>query len=325
MPPIDNTPTTPLDRQSLNTQVIAELAKAAVPKFTRLDLSNSAPRLVWQDKTITLLEDALPAPLRKRASAALVDANSFATYINAHKEEGTVITGDATERGGNFTALIDYHAPNTPLSAENAPGALIAQGHIVQGHIDRRTATTWTEHTATMNLEPTPEWARWLAISGRDLDQRTFAEFIEDNAPDVTVPEGTAGKNFPTQQDLMSVASTLQVKTDVKFASSVKLHNGQVQLGYVETIEGGHGQDGKLAIPERFGLAIAPFRGTCKYLVTARLRYRGTGGKASFKIEIERPHKIVESAFIDVRLTIEQATGLKVLVGKIAPQVRKQI
>jgi len=33
----------------------------------------------------------------------------------------------------------------------------------------------------------------------------------------------------------------------------------------------------------------------------------------------------VESAFIDVRLTIEQATGLKVLVGKIAPQVRKQI
>lgn len=36
-----------------------------------------------------------------------------------------------------------------------------------------------------------------------------------------------------------------------------------------------------------------------------------------------RPHKIVESAFNDVRGVIEKATGLKVLVGKITPQTRQ--
>jgi uncharacterized protein YfdQ (DUF2303 family) len=300
MPPPNETPAAaPLDRTALNTQVIAELAKASVPKFSLLNQPGAAARIVWQDKTIKSLEHYLPEPLRKRATAALVDADSFATYVNAHKQMGTVITGDANERGGAFAALLDYHWPNQDVPS-------------------------WTEHTATMTLEPTPEWARWLGAAGKDLDQRAFAEFLEDNAVDVIVPEGAAGKGFPTQQDLMSVASTLQVKTDVRFASSVKLQNGQVQLGYVETIEGGHGQDGKMAIPERFGIAVAPFRGTCKYLVTVRLRYRGTGGKALFRLEIERPHKIVESAFNDVRIVIEKATGLKVLVGKITPQARNE-
>jgi uncharacterized protein YfdQ (DUF2303 family) len=306
MPPPNETPTAaPLDRTALNTQVIAELAKASVPKHTLLDPlpGQIAPRLLWQDKTIKSLEHALPHPLRKRAVAALVDADSFATYINAHRTAGTTLTGDANERGGAFHALLDFHWPNQE---------------------GRATTPSWTEHTAAMTLEPTPEWARWLGAAGKDLDQRAFAEFLEDNAVDVIVPEGAAGKGFPTQQDLMSVASTLQVKTDVRFASSVKLQNGQVQLGYVETIEGGHGQDGKMAIPERFGIAVAPFRGTCKYLVTVRLRYRGTGGKALFRLEIERPHKIVESAFNDVRIVVEKATGLKVLVGKITPQIRNE-
>jgi uncharacterized protein YfdQ (DUF2303 family) len=299
MPPTNETPTAaPLDRTALNTQVIAELAKASVPKFSLLNQPGAAPRIVWQDKTIKSLEHYLPEPLRKRAAAALVDADSFATYINAHKQMGTVITGDANERGGAFAALLDYHWPNNAVAA------------------------SWTEHTATMTLEPTPEWARWLGAAGKDIDQRTFAEFLEDNAVDVIVPEG--GKGFPSQQELMSVASTLQVKTDVRFASTVRLQNGQVTLGYTEQIEGGHGQDGKLAIPEKFGIAVAPFRGTAKYLVTVRLRYRGTGGKALFRLEIERPHKIVESAFNDVRAVIEEATGLKVLVGKITPQIRNE-
>lgn len=298
MPPTNETPTAaPLDRTALNTQVIAELAKASVPKFSLLNQPGAAPRIVWQDKTIKSLEHYLPEPLRKRAAAALVDADSFGTYINAHKQMGTVITGDANERGGAFAALLDYHWPNNAVAS-------------------------WTEHTATMTLEPTPEWARWLGAAGKDIDQRTFAEFLEDNAVDVIVPEG--GKGFPSQQELMSVASTLQVKTDVRFASTVRLQNGQVTLGYTEQIEGGHGQDGKLAIPEKFGIAVAPFRGTAKYLVTVRLRYRGTGGKALFRLEIERPHKIVESAFNDVRAVIEEATGLKVLVGKITPQIRNE-
>lgn len=305
MPPTSDTqpPAAVLDRGAINTEAIAALARAGMPKFVELKMEGCAPRLVWPaDKSVTNLEGALPAPLRKRGSAKLVDAESFASFVNAFKRPGTVLTGDANERGGGFVALFDYHVPgSTDAGAQ------------------------WTEHSAVMTLEPTPEWARWINVSGKDLDQRTFAEFLEDNAVDLVVPEGTAGAGFPTQQELMSVASTLQIKTDVKFASAVKLQNGQVQLGYVENIEGGHGANGSMPIPERFGLAIAPFRGTPKYLVTARLRYRGTGGKAVFKIEIERPHKIVESAFNDVRKKLHELTGILPIVGSVTAQTRPTI
>lgn len=305
-PPTDPTSTAALDRAALNTQVIAELAKASVPKHEIVRLpEGTVPFLLWpQDKTTKSLENVLPRPSRKRGSATFIDADSFATYVNQHKETGTVLFGDANEQGGTFVALIDYHEP-------------AAEGAAVK--------PSWTEHTAKQVLDPTPEWKRWMGIAGKQLDQRTFAEFLEDNAADVIVPEGEAGKGYPTQQELMSVAATLQVKTDVQFASAVKLSNGQVQIGYTERIEGGHGTEGKMPIPERFALGIAPFRGTPKYLVTARLRYRGTGGKAIFSVEIERPHKIVESAFTDVRLVIEKATGRKVLVGSITPQTRPWI
>ena len=312
MNPTATTPATPLDRQALNTQVIAELAKASVPKFTLLDAHDDqrAPRILWHDtKQLIALEHTLAQPLRKRGVAALAEADSFATYVRDHRTLGTTLTGDANEHGGSFTALLDYHEPN--VRDEKDEPTNYAE------------CANWTEHTATMALEKTPEWARWLGIAGKDLDQRTFAEFLEDNAVDLTVPEGPTYKNYPTQQELMSVASTLQIKTDVRFASALKLQNGQVQLGYVEQIEGGHGQDGKLGIPEKFAIAVAPFRACAKYLVHVRMRYRGAGGKAIFRLEIERPHKIVESAFNDVRGVIEKATGLKVLVGKITPQTRQ--
>jgi len=278
--------------------VIAELAKQTVLRHSILKADDfSAPHLVWPDKTLQNLEPMLAQPLRKRGKIQQADPESFAAYVNQFKAVGTLITGTVTEQAGAFIAWLDYHQPY-----EGAP--------------------QWTEHQATLSLTATPEWARWLVISGRELDQKTFAEFLEDNAVDLTVPEGEAGRGYPTQQELMSVASTLQIKTDVKFASSLKLANGQVQLGYVENIEAGHGSEGKLTIPERFGLAIAPFTGTPKYLVTARLRYRGTGGKAIFRVEIERPHKIVEHAWNDVRLKIEQLTGLRPLQGTLTPQTR---
>lgn len=288
-------------------EIIARLARDGVPRHSVFTVTpgkedTTAPRLVWPDKQIVDLEGTLPNPLRKRATADLVDVDSFCRYVNDHRTSGTVITGDADERGGAFKTILDYHEPNTKAGLPH-----------------------WSEHVATMKLQPTPEWTRWIGINGRDLDQRTFAEFLEDNAVDLVVPEGKAGEGMPTQQELMSVASTLQIKTDVKFASSVKLQNNQVQLGYVETIEGGYGMDGKLTIPERFAIAVAPFRGTPKYLVTARLRYRGTGGKASFKVEIERPHKIVESVFNDLRAKIAELTGLVVLVGSLSPQQRPQV
>lgn len=294
----------PLNQQTAGAAaVIADLAKTTVIRHQPLPFTDAQPALVWPDKTITPLESYLPQPTAKRADAKLVDPESFSSYVNAHKQPGTVIVGDADENGGGFMAFLDYHL------AED------------KGDPNKRAA--WAEHRARMPLEKTPEWARWLGKSGATLNQVEFAEFLEDNVADVVVPEGDAGRGFPNQQELMSVALTLSVKTDVKFGSSVRLANGQVQVGYVEQIEGGHGTDGRMTIPEKFAIGLALFRGCPKYCVTLRLRYRATQGRCAFTFTIERPHKYVEATFNDVRKIITDKVGLPVLVGSLTPQTRR--
>lgn len=298
-------------------EVIAQLAREGVAKHYPITIdpknipAGVVPRLVWPDKTITDLEGTLPKPLRKRGTATLGAVGSFIDYVNAHKETNTAICGDADEKGGSFTAIIDYHGATTRRTDEGQ-------------HVDLTVVTpgqpAWSEHRVVMKLEPTPEWVRWLGICGKDLDQRTFAEFIEDNAADVVVPEDQA--KAPNAQELMQVATTLQIKTDVRFASSVNLQNGQIQLRYEEMINGTWGGEGGIAVPQAFHIGVVPFRGGQRYLARIRLRYRGTSGKASFRLEMERPHKIVEAAFRDTKAMIEGETEITVWIGSLNPQTR---
>jgi uncharacterized protein YfdQ (DUF2303 family) len=297
MPPTD-IPTTRPSGPAEQAQVIAQLAREGVARYRR-EVSGATELLIWPEGRVLDLESTYREPNRKRGHAALLTPESFIAYVMDHITAGTTLTGTVNEKAGSFTALIDYHHDDT---------------------------AGWAEHTASLALAATPEWARWLAKSGGDYDQKTFAEFLEDNAPDITVPEGLEarqGEKYPSQQDLLSLALTLQVKTDVQFGNQIRLQNGEQQLTYREAIEGSYGADNKLAIPQKFALAIAPFAGTPKYLVTARLRYRAAGGKASFRYEIERPHKIVEDAFNDVKQKIEAAADRRVLVGTITPYERK--
>jgi uncharacterized protein YfdQ (DUF2303 family) len=304
MPPTEIS-TTRASGPAEQANVIAQLAREGVARYRR-EMSGSTELLIWPEGRVLDLESTYRQPSRKRGSAALLTPDSFIAYVKTHATAGTTLTGTVTEKAGSFTALLDYHHASQPNPHDDTAG--------------------WAEHTASLALAATPEWARWLAKSGTDLDQKTFAEFLEDNAPDITVPEGLEARQsekFPSQQELVSLALTLQVKTDVQFGNQIRLQNGEQQLTYRENIEGSWGGDNKLAIPAKFALAIAPFAGTPKYLVTARLRYRAAGGKASFRYEIERPHKIVEDAFNDVKQKIEAETERRVLVGTITPYERK--
>lgn len=302
-----STPEAPLVKTATMVEAIAELAKAGVLKHANIT-GTQVPSVIWPDKTITTLEHLLERPTRKRATATFYDVPSFTAYIAAHRTAGTTVTGTFDQVKGEFVALIDFHEPNA-IPAESPVQPAIG-------------LPSWTEHTAKLVLVATPEWARWLGKNTADLAQLEFAEFIEDNAQDITVPEQD-GTGFPNQTELLSVALTLQVKTGVAFRNAVRLQNGHTQLNYQELVEGGHGEDGSLTVPEKFALAIAPFTASPKYLVKARLRYRAAGGKATFKYLIERPHKIVESAYNDVKKAIAEALGQPVLYAEIKPETRR--
>lgn len=199
------------DKETVSAQVIAQLARDGVQRFTHV-IQGNRTLLVWPDGQRLDLEAIMAQPDRPRGFANLGDPASFIAYVQRHRTTGTHLCGAFTATSGRFDALLDYH-PGHDTLASNAQ---------------------WSEHFAAVTLAATPEWVRWLGKSGTELDQKTFAEFLEDNAPDITVPATPeTGAKFPSQQDLLSLALTLQVKTDVQFGSQVRLQNGEQRLTYL--------------------------------------------------------------------------------------------
>ena len=152
-----------------------------------------------------------------------------------------------------------------------------------------------------------PEWQTWRAESGQQMNQEAFAQFIEDNLPDIAIP---------TAAEMLEISRSLEAKKKVNFASGIRLSNGQNELTYEEEITG-TAQKGKLKVPEEFQIGIPVLEGGQRYAVNARLRYRiGDGGKLTMWYELIRPHKILDDAVHAVRLEIEQGTEMPVFNGK---------
>ena len=277
----------------------SETARAQLSKIGNLDV------LIDRDGRVTSLEKFADSPRRKRAHVTFYEAKSFIAYVVAHLLPGrTLITGTATELGGHFAAIIDYHGEEPrPVNAETAPATtLIAE--------TTPAATGNGEHTARLNLSTTPEWARWLGQNGKLLPQETFAEFIEDNLADIVRPDAAT---------ILEFAQGLQGKKEVSFKSGRNLRDGSIQLEYVEavTVQGSTTRrDDSFKLPDRFTLGLVPFVGANGVEIEARLRFRiGTDGKLSFAFLLNRPYKLIEQAFEATRADIETGTGRPVLLG----------
>lgn len=223
-------------------------------------------------------------PKRKRGLVCLSETSSFIEYVNAHSTpDETHIFGVASEAGGEFKAVIDFHG---------------------RGDAD----PNWGEHVCVLKLATTPEWQRWTARNGQQLTQEAFAEFLEDNMQDIVNPD--AGT-------LLDVAQLLTGKKSVTFRSGKNLKNGAIALEYSETIESTGGRsNGDMQVPDKFTLMISPFIGVDPVALDARLRYRiSDSGKLSFSFILNRPHKIVEAAFNTAREAIKKGTDLFVHLG----------
>lgn len=298
-------PETPNNTEAAAVYHIAKDAAALkLPQFRELD---DCPLVVWpESKAIESLEKFAAHPRRRRGTAALEDPTSFCAYVNRYKTAHTIVSGTATETGGEFNAILDFHRA-TEITGE--------AGGDDAGKIS---AAGWSEHRATYKLVPSPEWARWIAKNKETFGQEEFALFSEANADDIFVP-ADKGPGWPNSIQMMEVALTLQAIKQVSFASGIRLNNGQHQLTYNEQIESKAGESGNTIIPGKFALTIAPFVGSPAYLVTARLRYRISQGKVVFAYEIDRPHKVIQHAFRELQKAIATDLGQPVLAGTIKP------
>jgi len=174
---------------------------------------------------------------------------------------------------------------------------------------DARSTPGWRDHRAVFTASFTPEFTNWLNHNGpsKAKTQTEFAEFIEDNLADITEPAA---------HQLLEVATTIQAKTDISFSSAKRLDNGQVQLGYTETIDARAGANGALSIPREFALGLRIFKNGDGYRLTARLKYRLGNGNVKFWYELNRPERTIEDAFAGYVDKVRETTGYRVLIGQ---------
>ncbi len=226
------------------------------------------------------IEKSEQRPRRKTGTVRLAELPSFNVFVaDQGIPEDTYIYADPDER--TLTAVLNDHWKNGGDAG-------------------------WRDLRAVYRAELSREFAIWMTHDRKPMDQEPFAIFLEDNIADITSPSG---------ETLLTVATTLQTKSEVTFNTSKRLDNGQVQLQFTENIEARAGSAGALEIPRVFSIGVRLFKGGEGYRVNARLKYRIGAGKVKFWYELERPEDAIELAFQDY-INLARENGFTVLIGK---------
>ena len=223
---------------------------------------------------------------------------------NPHRKGGTVTVKDLDSL---LLVCADQNAADSERAADF--GYIYADPEnrkITAVFNDHRLTPGWRDHRAEFKAEYTPEFQKWISQDKKQFGQTEFAEFIEDNMADITEPAAAA---------LLEMATTIQAKTDINFSSAKRLQNGQVQLGYTETIDARAGANGAMEIPKEFALGLRIFKNGAGYKLKARLKYRLHSGAIKFWYELDRPERSIEDAFSGYVVILREKSGYQVLLG----------
>lgn len=193
---------------------------------------------------------AQPAPRRATGMTVTEDVRSF---IEAVKLLGTDL------------AVVYAHADGTMTAVINDSRADLPGWRDLQVKLIRPQARAFTE---------------WLRIDGKGQTQYELANFIEDHLAQIVEPAGA---------DLLEIAQTFKASRRLSFRSQNVLRNGQVQVSYIEELEGGGGDlegrpEAKLAIPEVITVRLRPYRDEEPADLTARLRWNLRERAVSFTL-----------------------------------------
>jgi uncharacterized protein YfdQ (DUF2303 family) len=221
------------------------------------------------------LEKYQEEPARHRANVALTDQNSFVSYLLLNKSL--------------------YEGPPVVYFSES--------GLAFRAQFD---PLLWREDEANYALTPSEEWKRWMASNGKGMKQTEFATFIEDNLVDIVTPDGAT---------MLEIASGLEAKKSVSFASGIRLSNGSTEFTFQQEVQGTT-QKGKMQVPEMFSIAIAVFNRSRRVLIDAKLRYRiSEQGALTLWYDLVRPHVVKTLAIDEMVMDVAKAIGQQVLMG----------
>lgn len=222
-------------------------------------------------------------PERIKQTVTVLDPESFIEYYGLFA--GSTSRTFADEQQARVLSVLDYH--------------YTASGNFIP---------RWGQHRVTLQLRQSDEWKSWLAKNNKQFTQTEFAEFLEQNAIDITSPDPAT---------MMEVARDLIAHTEVDFAAGVRGTDGQVRFKYTETRTASVGS-GQVAVPEQFIIAIPAFIGGARIPMQALLRYRVKESKLVIWYTLVRPEEVARNAFLAARDAIARDLQITIING--APQ-----
>lgn len=279
-----------------------------------------APRVVavpkgFELKSLKSLSDEYrERPERKAGVATLTTLDTFNAYVNRHRQQGSVVFCDDTQRQRpSLVAIFDAHAQNDhESSAVGSPD--------------------WQKFRAIYSLPMSDEWTAWTAglrePSGKpkEFSQIEFAKFLEDRITDVLLPDdaGTIATEFArsisthlaTPAQLMDLARGLTVHVNSKAQQSINATTGETTLIFTEEHKDVQGQP--LKVPGAFAIGIPVFRSGTRYPMPVRLRLRlarDEGNAPYWSLAVQRTDVVLEAALAAVVETVANTTSLPVFRG----------
>lgn len=221
-------------------------------------------------------------PERPRANVRLRDAASFIKYFMDHACYQSRIY--ASLEPAKFLAVID------DFRDFNDAGETIAG------------QSAWREFRAHFDIPASREWQLWHSANRKQMGQLAFAEFLQDNLPDVVQPDGA---------DLLQLALNFEASQAGNFIATQRLQDGSHNLQW----RADNNSSGSVKLPEQITLSIPVFENEQPSEVHARLRYRIKEGSLSIWYELIRSHKVLEQAFRATWDRIATECGDVILLG----------
>jgi len=204
-------------------------------------------------KVVGLTDLERTRPARLHASPVFADAASFSAYVQTFQPDPAArVYADYANMC--LVAVLDDHEPPEVVRDEEADVETVRLP----------AAPRWRTHRAVYAVEPSDEWAKWLAGDRRPMGQVEMAEHLDDLLYTVADPD---------PETLRGVVTGLVATKEAQFESAVRLDNGETQFQYAENVKG-QTRAGLMEIPSHFTVMAPVYHGMPPAILRAAFRYR---------------------------------------------------
>ena len=293
---------------------VGNLAEEAAGDFKLLDIKTAEPLPGLPDHlTIALragkspglhsirplLEEFRTAPERRSGVAQVRTLRSFIDLTLRHKDADSAIFAQSDWPNPSLTCVVDYH------TTKQEP--------------------RFGEHRIVYPFPLTREFQKWIAKDCKPMEQRAFAEFIDNNIMNLSAPldgetaiyEPMFRTKFALPTDLIELARGLEILVGSAVKNSYRTDTGEMQLRFETQHKNANGGD--LHVPGLFMLSLRAFVDGSEMRLPARLRYRVEEGALVWSFELyEWEDALRDRIAADLVIAATQ-TGLPAFEG--APEV----